>query len=62
MTQTQRRGLALAPALLLVVVLAGIARPTAPGRDRRGGDGSGGNICLIAGDVVACVPPGDSPS
>jgi hypothetical protein len=62
MTQTQRRGLALAPALLLVAALAGIARPTTPSGDRRGGDGNGGNICVIGGDIVACVPPGDSPS
>jgi hypothetical protein len=47
---------------MLVVGLAGTARATTPSGDHRGGNGGGGNICLIAGDVVACVPPGDSPS
>ena len=54
MRQTQRRFLALVPALALVTGLAVAAH--------NGGGNGGGNICVIGGDIVACVPPNDSPS
>ena len=51
MKQKMRVVLALLPALALVASMT-----------PRGGRDGGGNICVIGGEIVACVPPGDSPS
>ena len=44
-------------AMALLPVLAFVASMTP-----RGGGPGGGNVCVIAGDISACVPPGDQPS
>jgi hypothetical protein len=53
MKQTIRRLVALLPALALVAGLAVTARPAA--RDHVT------DICVIGGDISACVPPRDEP-
>jgi hypothetical protein len=55
MKQTTRRALAVAPVLALAVGLTVAARWAGPD------DEQGGNICVIGGDIVACVPPTSEP-
>jgi hypothetical protein len=60
MEQMIRRCAALLSAVALVAGAGWAARSTEP-RDKKGGGNNGSNICVIAGDIVFCAPPNDSP-
>lgn len=61
MEQMIRRCAALLSAVALAAGAGWVAGPMAP-HDNKGGGNNGSNICVIAGDIVVCAPPNDSPS